>query len=123
MATVVTLVPQVPRDWLSSAVVDCAGRRFYMTGRRVSVQYNGDADEVYLGYETCINTDGTFSIRYDDGEEQSGVDPRWVTYVSHVNPASMRVGLRIEVGLLQPHVPRPTPLCVNFLLFAVGSSA
>lgn len=83
-----------------------------MTGRRVSVRYNGDADDVYLGYETCVNADGTLSIRYDDGEKQSAVDPRWVTYVSHVTPASMRVGLRIEVGQHQSRVPRHASISV-----------
>lgn len=54
--------------------------------RRVVVRYDG-GDDRYLGHEI----DGT--IRYDDGDEQSGVDPAWIRYVEQAQPT---VGLRVE---------------------------
>ena len=49
---------------------------------RVSVLYDGTAENIYLGKETFVNADGSRRITYDDGEEQTHVEAAWVTRVA-----------------------------------------
>ncbi|CAM9112855.1 unnamed protein product [Phaeothamnion confervicola] len=51
-----------------------AGAALLTPGSRVEARYRGRA-RYFRGVVTAANGDGTFDVRYDDGETESGIDP------------------------------------------------
>ena len=49
-------------------------------GCRIECQYNG-GDKFYLGYIRSRNSNGTYDIRYDDGDEERGVDKKYIRII------------------------------------------
>ena len=67
------------------------------TGTKVAVRYHG-GDSIYAGKISEIHEDGTFTIKYDDGEIETNVPPENISVIEEAEksaPSKFKVGSEV----------------------------